>query len=161
MSDDEFSVRAIALELCESYEDPHELAEAVLARLGKSPRILRAALAEVLPQFLAAFTSRKRNTTISSRSRISNRSAKVAGIREWFPRFLSETLFTEQGWRRIGECTADDLLFAASQRRKRAISEGIRANQYTRLADALKNEGVDTVAELDETTVRAALDDAA
>jgi hypothetical protein len=149
------------------------LADAVLAELVTED-MLRAAARQMLPQYVADMLRDSRNRTISGRpsvsedtpaAKVSGRppgwSAKVSGIREWHKQFLAELLHTESGWRQIGACTADDLMFAAGARRVHAAKELHRAAQFEALAARLTDAGVETVADLPESVVRDALDAAA
>ena len=161
------TVRAIARRLAPNYDSPSRLSTAVLTDLGRNPTRLRAALLETLTPFLADLFRQERNAIIGELTapdkitdRPKYRSAKVAGARDWFKRFLAQSLHTESGWQQIGSCTADDLMFAATERKSDAARELFRASQYEALADAVVAAGADTVSELPEKAVRAALDGA-
>lgn len=155
-------VRDLASKLSADYNSPQDLAAAVLDNLGTDVDVLHAALQETLPQYLSAYITRRRNDTMNNRNRPapdSSKSAKGDGIRSWFAKFLAQTQPTEAGvWKQMGDCNADDMMFAANDRRTRADAHMARADQYERLATAIKEAGVSTVRELEEPAVRAALD---
>lgn len=169
-------VRDIASVLMDngSYESPQDLAAAVLNELGDDPKILQAALYEILPQCMTSIITSRRNANLNGRNAPgrngggepnkgkgkSGHSAKGDGIRAWFSRFLVDMIPTESGWKEMGQCTSDDLLFAANDRRDRAGAILVRAEQYERLARAIKDSAASTIGDLDEATVRAALDGA-
>jgi hypothetical protein len=79
------------------------------------------------------------------------RSAKVAAIRESGPRWLRDRLNTgaePREWKRIGDCTFTDLMFAAAQRRDQAARTSAAAERLERLAELLRTHGVDRVRDL-------------
>ncbi|MER5843247.1 hypothetical protein ABT099_23705 [Streptomyces prasinus] len=86
-------------------------------------------------------------------ARPAGRSAKVAAIRESGPRWLHDRLNTgadPREWKRIGDCTFTDLMFAATQRRDQAARTSAAAERLERLAELLRSHGVDRVRDLPE-----------
>lgn len=81
------------------------------------------------------------------------RSAKVAAIRASAPKWLSDRLNTgadPSEWKRIGDCSFSDLMFAAGQRRDQAARTSAKAEHLERLAELLRVHGVDRVRDLPE-----------
>lgn len=79
------------------------------------------------------------------------RSAKVAAIRAAGPKWLNDRLNTgaEPGdYKRIGDCTFMDLMFAVGQRREQVARTSAAADRYERLAELVRTHGVDRVRDL-------------
>lgn len=77
------------------------------------------------------------------------RSAKVAGIRDWWTRELRNPIHVGgKQWVRLGDCTFDDLMFAAAERRDLAERNAARAESFGKLAEAVKAAGVGRVRDL-------------
>lgn len=153
----EEDVRSIAARLAEEYADPHELAEAVLRELGFDPSRLRAALSIVLPGYVSGIARSSRNQHLTAARQVRSghevKSAKVAGIRSWFARWLDETLHTADGWKRIRETTREDWLFAAKERADHIAAETVRMEQCERIAALFKRCRAKTAADLPESAV--------
>lgn len=84
------------------------------------------------------------------------RSAKVAAIREAGPRWLRDRLNTgadPREWKRIGDCTFTDLMFAAGQRRDQAARTSAAAERLEALAELVRAHGVDRVRDLPESVL--------
>jgi hypothetical protein len=76
------------------------------------------------------------------------RSSKVAAIRE-HGRFLRLSVSVAQReWKRMEDCTYDDLLYAAQLRRHKASQTVSAAEQYEELAELLQVHNADTVGDL-------------
>lgn len=76
-------------------------------------------------------------------------SAKVTAIRDHWQRALRDRLNVGEGsWKFLGDCTADDLLFAAEQRREHAARNRRRAAQLDALRQQLDDHDVATVGDL-------------
>lgn len=87
------------------------------------------------------------------------RSAKVAAIRAAAPKWLSERLNTgtEPGdYKRIGDCTFEDLMFAVEQRREQVVRTAAAADWYERLAELVRTHGVELVRDLPESVLAGA-----
>lgn len=79
------------------------------------------------------------------------RSAKVVAIREAGPKWLGERLNTgaDAGdWKRIGDCSFSDLMFAVGQRREQVARTSAAADRLERLAEQVRVHGVDWVRDL-------------
>lgn len=142
---------------------PDEIAAEVVANL--SSRQLRAALAQALPLFVARAIQYRRSSNVildPTQARAaegtasvevvggkqSARSLKVSGIRDAWARALADRVHIDGGYKLFGDCTYDDLVFAAEERREHARRNAAKAKQYLAVADRLKKLGVETVSEL-------------
>lgn len=85
------------------------------------------------------------------------RSSKVAAYQAMGLKWLESSLYTSQdprGWKAIGDCTFDDLMFAVRNRRDQARRTLARAEQYETLAGLLRVHGVDRVRDLPADVLR-------
>lgn len=76
------------------------------------------------------------------------RSAKVAGIREWWRRQLEDRFEGEDGLKPLGDFTLADLKVAAETRRVLAEQNASRAAWFEHLAELVTEHDVETVREL-------------
>lgn len=79
------------------------------------------------------------------------RSAKVAAIRASGPKWLTDRINTAadpREWKRVGDCSFADLMFAAGQRRDQAARTSAAAERLERLAELLRAHGVERVRDL-------------
>ncbi|MFJ8852305.1 hypothetical protein [Streptomyces sp. NPDC102437] len=168
-----FSLNRLVRDVLESSSktDPRNLADEVLDRVDGHD--LRAALGQCLPAFVREEIRKKRNGGVppldrgelqlvmteqprgpggASRRHASvrlARSAKVAAIRAAGPRWLDDRLCTgEHEWKRLGDCTFTDLMYAVRQRRDQAARTEAVAASLERLADLLRTHGVECVRDL-------------
>lgn len=84
------------------------------------------------------------------------RSAKVAAIRESGPKWLRDRLNTgadPREWKRIGDCSFSDLMFAAAQRRDQAARTSAAAERLEALAELVRAHGVGRVRDLPESVL--------
>lgn len=87
------------------------------------------------------------------------KSAKVAGIRDWWQTKLRERVHIGSSeWRLLGDCTFADLMFAAQERRSIAAANSVKASEYAGLAEALQAHGVERVRDLPADALRARLE---
>lgn len=122
-----------------------ELAKAIPARH------LRAALAEALVRYVATVNQQRRsaNPLLDGGAARPTRSAKVAGIAAWHQRMLRDLVHVGHSVnKRLGDCTYEDLMFAAEERREIARQTVAKADRYEWLAKQLHANNVDRVAEL-------------
>lgn len=86
-----------------------------------------------------------------ARQRPAARSAKVAGIRAMWQEKLRERIHTgpaSTDWRLLGDCTFEELMFAAGERRTIALRNEAKAAEYAELAEAVRAAGVVRVRDL-------------
>lgn len=79
------------------------------------------------------------------------RSAKVAAIRASGPKWLTDRINTAadpREWKRVGDCSFADLMFAAGQRRDQAARTSAAAERLEHLAELLRANGVERVRDL-------------
>lgn len=127
--------------------DPQDIAATIIADLN--PDDYPAVLAEALPQYVRQIMGAYR---MQSHGAIPPSSAKVDAVRAWWARVLSEAVDVSGGggeWKRLGDCTAPDLLAVATFRREMAARNMATARQYEALAARLDEAGCKTVADLD------------
>lgn len=140
--------------------DPRDVAGEVLHLLdrahdqGEGPAAYRDALAEVLPTYVSVEFSRTRMlnpvaVVVDDVTPVREPagSAKVAACRNDWNARKNTPVWLPDGWKRLADCTADDLLTLAATLRDRAEKVAAKAAWYEALADALP-EGA-TVAALD------------
>jgi hypothetical protein len=84
------------------------------------------------------------------------RSAKVAAIRDAAPKWLRDRLNTggdPREWKRVGDCTFSDLMFAAAQRREQAARTSAAAERLEALAELLRAHKVELVRDLPQSVL--------
>lgn len=129
--------------------DFKEMAAELAARVPA--KSLRDALAESLPHLLATVNQQRRmnNPVLAGETPAPVRSAKVAGIAAMHAAALRDLIHVGAGVnKQLGDCTYEDLMFAAEERREHARRNAAKAAQFETLADRLRANGVDRVADL-------------
>jgi hypothetical protein len=79
------------------------------------------------------------------------RSAKVAAIRASGPKWLADRINTAadpREWKRVGDCSFAELMFAAGQRREQAARTSAVAERLEGLAELVRAHGVERVRDL-------------
>jgi hypothetical protein len=132
---------------------PEEIAARVAENVGSKQ--LRAALAQSLPHYVSrVIQNRRASNVILNPNAVqgpvanSGRSAKVMGIRNAWARALADRLHVADGYKLLGECTYNDLMFAAEERRDHARRNSVKADQYAAVAKRLTELGLTKVSEL-------------
>jgi hypothetical protein len=163
---DGFDLRALVREVCSTstIADPATIAKEVARRIGRNQQAT--ALDQALPVVVQHVISRGRSAVIPQQraAPTSNRSRKVASIRETWRRMLRDRIAVGPAvsdWKFLGDCNADDLAYAAAIREDHARRNAARAEQLRQLADLLAEHRVDTVAQLPEPVLSASLEEAA
>lgn len=130
--------------------DFKEMAAELAARIPS--KHLRDALAESLPHLLATINQQRRmnNPILADASAPPPvRSAKVAGIAAMHDAALRDLVHVGQGQnKQLGDCTYEDLMFAAEERREKARQNAAKAAEYEALAERVQSAGVARVADL-------------
>lgn len=85
-----------------------------------------------------------------------NRSAKVTAIRNHHAAWKRARYVINGEWKMLADCTVDDVLALAEQRRAVAARNESEATRFDQLARAMKDAGVSTVADLDDDVAVAA-----
>ncbi|ATW60828.1 hypothetical protein SEA_BENTHERDUNTHAT_58 [Gordonia phage BENtherdunthat] len=137
--------------------DPAVVAEEVLA--GASAAERKAWLSQILPRFVADVMRSERNTALNHSARPGRRmpsaSAKVAGVRDWWTKFLEARISVGEDWKSVGDLTAEDLSTVVAERRDQAARIHTQADRYEALAELLARHKVSRVRELPSDVVLA------
>ncbi len=144
----DFNLRALVREVARTslVADPGLVAADVLARIADEDRA--AALDQALRDVVREVFRDERNWTRVGPPQVGV-SAKVQGIRDHWQRALRDRINVAEGeWKFLGECTQDDLAFAAEQRREQASRLRAKAAQYDVLRNLLDEHGVKQVRDL-------------
>lgn len=164
------TVRDMVIRYAQKFEGPNDIAAAIIEEVTRTPEVLRACLIEVLPEYCGKTLREQRNRGVStgvtppddppSDHAPSNpaRSAKSDSIRAWHKNFLALQLHVATEWKRMGDCTKEDLMFGAAERRKQAEKTLYRAAELESLAVALDMHGKRTVRDLPESVVHSVLE---
>ncbi|GGF38791.1 hypothetical protein [Williamsia phyllosphaerae] len=138
--------------------DPAEIADAML--LGVTAATRKAWLAEALPVVVSHVLSSQRNTVLNqafrSPRRMPSKSAKVAGVRDWWSQLMDQRIAIGAEWKPLGDCTADNLVQIVALRRERAAQVNSQADKYDTLLGLLSTYRVATVRELPADAVQSA-----
>lgn len=110
---------------------------------------LRSVLAEALPDLLSTVNQQRRMSNPIIAGSTPARSAKVAGIAAMHAAALRALVHVGGGTNKhLGDCTYEDLMFAARERREHARRNAAKADKYEELASKLQSLRLTTVAEL-------------
>lgn len=145
----EFDLRAAVVEVLDGtgLADLGEVAAKVAENVPS--RHLRSALAEALRSYVAVVNQQRRaRNPIIGGGAVSSRSSKVSGIRDAVALALRDRVHVEGGMKLLGECTYDDLMFAAAERRENARRNLAKADQYEALAEKVRAHKAARVADL-------------
>lgn len=149
----EFNLRHLVREVAEESgaADPADLADAVFKKVPAKER--PAALREALHHFVRMTVSFDRSMPPAAEERTGSgkpgtRSWKRDGVRRGWRAHLRQRLHVEDGWKFLGDCGFDDLMFAAAERREIASRTMAAADRYEALAKLLANHNVTRVADL-------------
>lgn len=129
--------------------DFKEMAAELSARVPAKQ--LRDALAQALPHLLATVNQQRRmnNPVLAGTAAAPVRSAKVAGIAAMHAAALRVLVHVGDGHnKQLGDCTYEDLMFAAEERREHARKNLAKADQFEALAERMHAAGVARVADL-------------
>jgi hypothetical protein len=140
-------IRHAAEELAEA--DPRQLADQV-AKLAPS-RELRDLLAEAATESCREYLRTQRNQALDNarKPRKPGPSKKLAGYREWWADVkASMAHIGDKGWKPLGDCTVDDLLYCVEARREEVKSIENRIADYETLITLLRKTKVCTVKEI-------------
>lgn len=144
-----FQLRSLVRDVIDRSDEvqPEKLARLVADAVPET--YIRAALAETLESYVRVIVDRRRAVNpIVGWNPVpgSTISAKVIGIRD---AWLKDRVHIGNGsWKRLGDCTYSDLMFAAIERRRLARLNNDAADRYEALAKVVRGRGVDTVSEL-------------
>jgi hypothetical protein len=142
----ELNLRAMIREVLDETDlvDPTDVAEETFHRLTRGQ--YAPALRQTLRQF-ARLVMTSQGAAPTGDSAPANRSWKRDAIRAELGGFR-EYYHTADGWKHLRDCTRDDLLFAANERREQADRNIAEAERLEKLASRL-DDG-QTVGDLDD-----------
>lgn len=153
----QFDLRQLIRDVAESIEDPspHAVAAATLDKVADED--LRDALAETLGDYCRAVLGRTTLRRLYDESPMdagpvsSRKSAAAAWLRS-LDKHLRDRVnvgtVTAPEWKFLGQCTRDDLLYAAGIRRRLADENTAAAGWYERLAEEMARAKAPRVADL-------------
>lgn len=116
--------------------DPADIARELLHRIPAAA--VPAVLELVLPVYVRQRIVAERALTSPATARgILVRSAKVTGITEWWRQVLEDRVVTSNGYKRLADCTWEDLDYLSGKLRLRADLMVVKAQRYEKLRDLL------------------------
>lgn len=127
--------------------DPDAIADEVLSRTPRNG--LRAAY-RLLLRRLALDAIRFANMSASEPRRTPNRSSKVAAIRNRHIDYFAQRVCANGEWKMLGDCTPEDVLDLAAQRREVAARNAAKAGEYEALHSQMIAAGVARARDLGE-----------
>jgi hypothetical protein len=169
----EFSLRSHVREVLANSTQADPRAIAAEAFDGIDPNEYGPALLQCLPDVVREEIRHSRNLapvgTMQERPRAVGdsltprkaRSSKVASIREMWQEKLRERIHTgpsSADWRMLGDCSFDELMFAAAERRELAARNEAKATEYEELAEMVRTAGVGRVRDLPAALLRTRLE---
>lgn len=89
------------------------------------------------------------------------RSSKVSGIRSAWQAWLNAQYRVDDRWMRLGDCSAEDLVFISGDLEAQASRSLSKARGFRSLVDAMEASGVERVRDLPETVLAESLREAA
>lgn len=125
--------------------DPGVIAGMVLAAIKRTDR--DAALTQAMRLFVRQIVSETRNCDPVAPTPIRG-SSRVQAIRDGWQKHLRDRVHCPDGWKLLADCTYDDLLAAAVERRELADRNQARARQYDGWARLLTEHDVTTFGDL-------------
>lgn len=164
----DFVLRQVVREVLDTslLSDPRELAVEVFTRIGATQRA--EALQQALTVVVRQVISEQRHVThIADPTRVqrpttSSGPTRAGMVREWWQRSLRDRIHVGQSnWKPLGDCTYDDIVFAAEERREQASRNNAKARQYQFLAGLLTDHDVKRVRDLPVETLARTLGTAA
>lgn len=157
------TVRDMVIRLSQVYEGPHDITDAIVKELDPTSETLRGALAEILPSYCTNVLGNQRRQNgrppLTPVGKLNVRSAKGNAIHDWYRRFLDESQVPTEGhgWRRLGDCTASELLFCATTRKTQASKLVMQASGFEALAAAMNKRKVKVLRDMPESVVRSVI----
>lgn len=130
--------------------DPHEIAAKLISELTEDE------LVAAVAAFVRINMNAERRGTYTA---VPQASAKVGAVQSWYEKLLDQSVDVsgDQGqWKRLADCTRDDLLQIAKYRRDVAARNLATAEKYEALAKGMKAN--QTVADIKPEKVREAFD---
>ena len=159
MATKKFDLRKLIIEVAEQSDtaNPNALAAEVLSTVPREQRM--EALSQALPFAVREIVVRQRTPTnelgSGYRGRMPQPSRKVTNIRNNWQKILHERhkVGPNGTWKLLGDCTADELDWAAELRDRMALQNALKAEQFRKFAKLLRENQVATLRELPETVL--------
>ena len=128
--------------------DPHDVAALVLKDSTAAQR--KEWVEEILPAYVADVMRDGRNRSLNHAMgrRTPTKSAKVAGVRDWWSKLLDSRISVGEQWKPVGDCTAEDLALVIEARRQKARQINAQADKYEVLLGLLARHNASTIREL-------------
>jgi hypothetical protein len=126
--------------------DPREIAAVVAQHVPAQDLV--AALTAALDPFVREMVQRRRQRNPIVGARVTGRSAKVTAIRGWWREAMRDRVNVGPrvaDWKQLGDCTYDDLLYAARVRWEKAQVIAAAGDRYAELAKLLNRFSTSTV----------------
>lgn len=145
----EFSLKAEIRKVVDTTDlaDPRDIAAKVAENVPA--KLLRAALAQALPELVRVELTRSRMSPPPAV--LPNRSPKREAIAEMWRRHLRDRVHIgRSAWLLLADCSADNFRAAAAERRALATANLAAADRYQSYADACDKHGVDKFSDLPE-----------
>jgi hypothetical protein len=147
------NLRALIRDIAEnsSLRGPREIAAKVAENIPAKQ--VRAALAEALVAYVREELTRARATSapVLPGNVNSARSSKVAAIRDAWRRTLAGQFHVGAGvWQRLADCSREQVMFLAAERREMAERNAAAADMFDRLGAAMRKRHAKVVADLSE-----------
>ena len=139
-------IRSTVAELTAGFGAP-EAADAVMAQIAEAD--LAHYLRECLVSRISSEVSRGRGSSAPERKSLSTKQSLIRD--QYWPSFLDQMIALPSGYKRLGDASADDLLFIANMRRSQASDLMAKADQFESLAHLMESAGVERLQELDST----------
>ena len=143
--------------------NPHDIAAKTLVAIDDAD--LRDALSLTLPAYVRRLVTTQRRpcdlgheSEEPPRRQQPARSAKVTAVRSWHARVLAQAVDVSGyhgQWKRLAECTRDELLAVAAHRRGLAAANVATAERYEALARRMQVDDARTVGELSHAALAA------
>jgi hypothetical protein len=148
-------IRDLVLTEAETEPSPHVVAARIVDKLAGDADALRIALSLAAPGWVASLI--RRPHMVRSGAPVAyvdgeghrRASAKTAGLVDWYLTRLRASVNVGTGqWKRLADCTPDDLRYMATVRYQQAKANEAAAERYRKLGLACQEKGVAIVAEL-------------
>lgn len=143
-------LRASIRTLGENEPDPARVAEKLLAALSDEEAHIVSAAA--LPDYVRHVLTRplQGGQTFETPDGRRFASRKVAAIVDWVESELNRSVYVAPAgeWKRLRDCTVDDVLALVASRRQKAAEVAAEADRHARLVKAMRKADAETVGDL-------------
>lgn len=120
--------------------DPQDIARELIRRMPATA--IAETLEAVMPLYVRQRIGAERALTSPRAAQgVLVRSSKVGGITTWWRQVLEDSVRTSNGYKRLADCTRDDLTYLANGLRNSADAMLIKAQRYDNLGALLEGRG--------------------